>query len=346
MTAAPLLQVRDLTVRFQTATGTVQAVDSLSFSLEAGQTLGIVGESGSGKTATAYALLQLHAAPPVVYPSGEVLFDGADLMRLDEGGLRRIRGKDIAMVFQDPMSSLNPVFTIGEQIVEAIRTHEAESKSGARARAIRALADVGIPSPEINIDKYPHEYSGGMLQRAMIAMALSTGPRLLIADEPTTALDVTIQAQILQLIAELQDRHGMAVLLITHDLGVIARLADRVLVMYAGRAVETGPTKDVFADPLMPYTWYLMRAVPRLADERESLVPIPGQIPSLLRPPAGCRFHPRCELARETCRSVRPALEEKMPGHLSACLLTPETQRAERPVSARRPSAVDAGAAE
>ena len=317
----PLLRVRDLRVHFRTSAGDVRAVDGVSFDLRKGETLAIVGESGCGKTATAYAILQLHNSPPALYPSGEVLFDGRDLMQSEEAELREIRGRDICMIFQDPMTSLNPVFTIGDQIAEAVLTHKTVGVKEARDQAVEALRDVGIPSPETNVDKYPHEYSGGMLQRAMIAMALVTGPRLLVADEPTTALDVTIQTQILELIVALQRKYDMAVLIITHDLGVVARIADQLLVMYAGRAVEVGRAEEVFADPRMPYTWYLMRAIPRFGDSENSLVPIPGQIPNLVQPPAGCPFHPRCEFALPACAQKIPKLEEKNEGHQAACLV-------------------------
>ena len=250
-----MLEVKDLRTHFRAADGVVKAVDGVSFSLEPGGTLGLVGESGSGKSVTALSIMQPNPKPPAEHPEGEILFEGHDLLQVSESRMQKIRGNDIAMIFQDPMTSLNPVLTVGDQIIEAIRIHQQVSKSEAKKRTEQVLTDVGIANPERRAKEYPHQYSAGMRQRAMIAMALSCNPKVLIADEPTTALDVTIQAQILELMVDLQERYGMAIILITHDLGVVAQLADKVMVMYAGRAVEQGETDDVFYDPLMPYTW-------------------------------------------------------------------------------------------
>ncbi len=320
-----MLEVNNLKTHFKTQDGVVKAVDGVSFSLEPGETLGIVGESGSGKSVTALSLMQLNPKPPVEYPEGEVLFEGRDLLRASESEMQKIRGNDIAMIFQDPMTSLNPVFTVGNQIMEAIRIHQQVSKGEAKKRAIQVLRDVGIANPERRVDEYPHQYSGGMRQRAMIAMGLSCNPKVLIADEPTTALDVTIQAQILELMVDLQEKYGTAIVMITHDLGVVAQLADKVMVMYAGRAVEQGPTDDVFYDPMMPYTWSLLRSIPRLDTAGEvRLLPIKGTPPSLIFLPEGCNFNPRCPFVKDECHRIDPALERKKPGHAAACILSPE----------------------
>lgn len=320
-----LLQVNNLTTCFDTPNGVVTAVDGVSFSLSAGETLGIVGESGSGKSVMSLSLMQLNPTPSAFYPSGEILFQGRDLLRASEAQLQQIRGNEIAMIFQDPMTSLNPVFTIGAQITEAIRTHQQVGKKEAQERAIQVLRDVGIASPEKRFHEYPHQYSGGMRQRAMIAMALACNPKILIADEPTTALDVTIQAQILELMKSIQEKYGTAIIMITHDLGVVAQIADRVMVMYGGRVVEEGETDDVFYRPSMPYTWSLLRALPRLdAAGKQSLLPIKGLPPSLISLPEGCRFSPRCPFAFAECRRVNPELVEKRPSHLAACLLSVE----------------------
>ena len=326
-----MLEVRDLKTHFSTPDGVVKAVDGVSFSLSEGEVLGIVGESGSGKSVTALSVMQLNATPPGYYPEGEILFEGRDLLEASERELQKIRGDDIAMIFQDPMTSLNPVFTVGSQISEAIRIHQQVSKSEARERTIKVLTDVGIANPRERATDYPHQFSGGMRQRAMIAMALSCNPKILIADEPTTALDVTIQAQILELMVGLQEEYGTAIVMITHDLGVVAQLADQVMVMYAGRAVEQGHTEDIFYDPQMPYTWSLLRSLPRLdATGQTRLLPIKGQPPSLISLPAGCNFNPRCPFARDECHSVDPALEEKKPGHHAACILSIEELEAEK----------------
>ncbi len=320
-----MLEVNNLKTHFKTQDGVVKAVDGISFSLEAGETLGIVGESGSGKSVTALSIMQLNPEPPVTYPEGEILFEGEDLLKTSDKKMQKIRGNDIAMIFQDPMTSLNPVFTVGNQISEAIRIHQQVSKSEARQKAIQALKDVGIANPERRVREYPHQFSGGMRQRAMIAMGLACNPKVLIADEPTTALDVTIQAQILELMVDLQDKYGTAIVMITHDLGVVAQIADKVMVMYAGRAVEQATTDDVFYDPLMPYSWSLLRSLPRLDTAGEvRLLPIKGQPPSLIHLPKGCNFSSRCPFVKEECHETDPVLEEKKPGHAAACILSVE----------------------
>ncbi len=320
-----MLEVNSLKTHFKTQDGVVKAVDGVSFSLEAGETLGIVGESGSGKSVTALSIMGLNPKPPARYPEGEILFEGQDLLKVPEKRMQQIRGNDIAMIFQDPMTSLNPVFTVGNQIREAIRIHQNVSKDEARKRTIQVLRDVGIANPEQRVKEYPHQFSGGMRQRAMIAMGLACNPKILIADEPTTALDVTIQAQILELMVELQEKYGTAIVMITHDLGVVAQLADKVMVMYAGRAVEQGPTEDVFYDPLMPYSWSLLRSIPRLDTAGEvRLLPIKGTPPSLIFLPKGCNFSPRCPFVKDECHEIDPALDEKKPGHSAACILSVE----------------------
>ncbi|MQA81024.1 MAG: ATP-binding cassette domain-containing protein [Streptosporangiales bacterium] len=319
---APLLEIRDLQVEFRLDTGTVRAVNGVSMAVEAGCTLAVVGESGSGKTATALSVLRLHPTPPCVYAGGEIVVEGRDLLRLSEREMRRVRGNDIAMVFQDPMTSLNPVKTIGAQIVEVLRLHQDLSRHEARLRAVEALREVGIPDPESRAGAYPHQFSGGMRQRAMIAMALACQPKILIADEPTTALDVTVQAQIMELLADLQDRFGMAIVLITHDLGIVAQAADDVLVMYAGRPVESARVDDLFERPQMPYTLSLLRSMPRSdVPGGAPFDPIPGIPPNLLDLPSGCSFRPRCGYAFEACADEVPPLRERAPGHAAACLL-------------------------
>jgi len=320
-----MLEVNNLRTHFKTHDGVVKSVDGVSFSLEPGETLGIVGESGSGKSVTALSIMQLNPKPPVEYPEGEILFEDDDLLQVPESRMRKIRGNDIAMIFQDPMTSLNPVFTVGNQIREAIRIHQNASKDEAQQRTIQVLRDVGIANPEQRVKEYPHQYSGGMRQRAMIAMGLACNPKILIADEPTTALDVTIQAQILELMVELQEKYGTAIVMITHDLGVVAQLADNVMVMYAGRAVEQGSTEDVFYDPLMPYSWSLLRSIPRLDRAGEvRLLPIKGTPPSLIFLPDGCNFSPRCPFVKDECHDIDPPLDEKKPGHSAACILSVE----------------------
>jgi peptide/nickel transport system ATP-binding protein len=326
----PLLRVEDLRVEFDTEDGVLHAVDGISYEVSRGRTLGIVGESGSGKTVAAMTLLGLTRQAGARI-SGRIFFDGRDLLALPEESLRALRGEQIAMVFQDPLSALHPLYRVGAQLVEAVRAHHAVSKASARARVIELLGHVGIPDPRRLADQYPHELSGGMRQRAMIAMALINEPRLLVADEPTTALDVTIQAQILALLERLQQELSMAIVLITHDLGVIAEAAHDVAVMYAGRIVERAPVELLFAVPEHPYTWGLLRSRPRLHGPREQeLVPIAGSPPSLVRRPSGCHFHPRCPYAQPEHARVDPALEP-LPGpssHLVACLLPVQTRRA------------------
>src|SRR5579862_3618905 len=325
-----LLEVRDLKTSFRTDDGLVKAVDGVSFSVEKGKTLGIVGESGSGKSVTCLTIMGLNNKRNTI-SSGEALFNGKDLLRMSPGELRRIRGNDIAMIFQDPMTSLNPVHTIGRQLREAITLHRAVSKSQAQARAVEVLKAVGIPRAERRIDDYPHQFSGGMRQRVMIAMSLINDPDLLIADEPTTALDVTTQAQILALIERLQAEYHSAVIMITHDLGVVAEIADNVVVMYAARVVERAPVENIFKRPEHPYTWGLMASLPRLDTDVARLVQIPGQPPSLLRPPKGCRFHPRCAYTMSICRETEPLLipAPDEPAHLQACHLDEATKERE-----------------
>ncbi len=315
-----LLEVRGLSTRFTTRDGIVKAVDGVSFALEPGKTLGVVGESGSGKSVTALSMMRLVAEPQGKIVGGEVLFKGADVLKMSEREVRDMRGNRIAMIFQDPMTSLNPVFRVGRQIGESLILHKGMSRKDAFDRAVQLLDMVGIPNARDRAKDYPHQFSGGMRQRAMIAMALACDPDILIADEPTTALDVTIQAQILELIMEMQERTGTAIIIITHDLGVVADIANDVMVMYAGRQVEYGESRHVFGDSLHPYTWGLLDSLPRHdSDEKGELVPIEGQPPSLINVPYGCAFHPRCPYAEEICRSEVPPLLATDTGHLSAC---------------------------
>jgi peptide/nickel transport system ATP-binding protein len=331
-TAPPtrFLEVRDLRVHFPTDDGLVRSVDGLSFGLERGRTLGIVGESGSGKSVTSLALLGLHKGRHANV-SGQVWLDGEELVAASNEHVRRLRGKKMAMIFQDPLSALHPYYTIGHQIVEAYRVHNDVSKKAARQHAADMLGRVGIPRPATRLDDYPHQFSGGMRQRAMIAMALSCDPELLIADEPTTALDVTVQAQILDLVRELQSEFGSAVIMITHDLGVVAEIADDILVMYGGRGVEYGTADDVFNRPEHPYTWGLLSSMPRLdRDRQDRLVPIPGSPPSLIGLPPGCAFHPRCRycsLNGDLSTTVVPEMAETSGGHTVACHLDPAKRR-------------------
>jgi peptide/nickel transport system ATP-binding protein len=318
-----LLDVRALKTFFQVEGGEFPAVDGISFSIDTGRTLGIVGESGCGKSVTALSIMGLVPRPPGRIAGGEVLFDGVDLLRLSTAALRELRGNRISMIFQEPMTSLNPVLTVGEQIVEGILRHRPMSREAARNRAIEMLAMVHIPSPEQRFDDYPYRLSGGMRQRVMIAMALSCKPKLLIADEPTTALDVTIQAQILDLMRTLRAETGTAIILITHDLGVVAELADDVAVMYAGRIVERASVDALFAEPQHPYTVGLLGSIPRLDIEQDRLAAIEGQVPNPLAPVAGCRFHPRCPFAIERCRRDDPPLLDLGNGHQSACWRAP-----------------------
>jgi oligopeptide/dipeptide ABC transporter ATP-binding protein len=329
--SAPLLEVRDLAVSFRTEDGIVHAVDGVSFTVGEGEVVGIVGESGSGKSVTMMSVMRLITDPNVMY-AGEILYKGRNLMSLSKDAMREVRGEEIAMIFQDPMTSLNPVYTVGWQIEEQLNEHYDLRKGQARRRAIELLEQVGIPNPEQRVDDYPHQFSGGMRQRVMIALALSCNPDLLIADEPTTALDVTIQAQILELIKNLRRDFGSAVVLITHDLGVVADIADRILVMYAGRIVEEGDKEQIFYDPQHPYTWGLLGSIARLdRPKAQRLTAIAGQPPSLINRPRGCNFRPRCPQAFDRCRVDDPALTEKVGGgHLDACHLPPEDKRARR----------------
>jgi peptide/nickel transport system ATP-binding protein len=326
---APLLEVRDLRVEFDTEDGVVHAVDGVSYAVEQGRALGIVGESGSGKSVSSLTLMGLTRVQGARI-SGAAIFEGRDLLALPEHEMRSIRGNDIAMIFQDPLSSLHPFYKVGAQLAEAVRAHRDVSKSDAWTRAVELLALVDIPDARARAQAYPHEFSGGMRQRAMIAMALANDPKLLIADEPTTALDVTVQAQILELIRRLQRELDTAVVMITHDLGVIAETVDEVAVMYAGRIVERAPTETIFRAPEHPYTWGLLKSIPRLDVPRdEPLVPIPGAPPSLIARPSGCHFHPRCPYVREAHTRTDPKLEPLPgePGHQVACLLGPATRK-------------------
>ena len=321
-----LLTVKDLKVSFNTEDGVVHAVEGVSYEVEPGKTLGIVGESGSGKTVGTLTIMGLTRAANTRI-SGQAIFDGEDLLSASEQQMRAIRGDEIAMIFQDPLSSLHPFFTIGSQLVEAIQVHNKVSKAAARTRSAELLTMVGLSDARDRLSSYPHEFSGGMRQRVMIAMALANEPRLLIADEPTTALDVTVQAQILELIAELQAETGTAMIIITHDLGVVAEVADEIAVMYAGRIVEQASAAELFANPQHPYTRGLLASIPRLDRDRSSgLDPIAGRPPSLIAPPSGCAFHPRCPRAFDRCPAELPPLEPAAAGseHLVACLLSPE----------------------
>ncbi len=327
MAEAPVLEVRDLRTHFVTDDGVVKAVDGVSFDVKAGETLGIVGESGCGKSVTSLSILRLIASPPGKIAGGQILFKGTDLLGLSDPEMRKIRGNDISMIFQEPMTSLNPVYTCGDQIMEAVILHQKVGKAEARTRAIEMLHLVGIPSPEQRVDEYPHQLSGGMRQRVMIAMALSCQPEVLIADEPTTALDVTIQAQILELLNRLQKEMGMAILLITHDLGVVAETCDRVAVMYAGQIVEYAGVEEIFDQPRMPYTSGLLGSIPRLGEHHERLRVIPGNVPNPSEFPPGCKFHPRCPVAIDRCRVDNPPLEEIRPRHWARCWRAPEIEK-------------------
>ena len=319
-----LLSVRDLRTYFHTDTGVVRAVDGVSFDIAKGEVVGIVGESGSGKSITAMSILGLIPVPPGRIESGQILWKGRDLLTLSNSELRKIRGKEISMIFQDPMTSLNPVYTIGNQIEEMIRTHQPVSRAQAKAKAIDMLKLVGIPRAEQRADDFPHQFSGGMRQRAMIAMALACEPELLICDEPTTALDVTIQAQVLEVIEKSAQELGAAILLITHDLGVVAGMTNRVCVMYGGQFVEAGEVDDIYYQPRMPYTWGLLDSIPRLNDGvHRRLHPIKGSPPNMSRPPVGCRFSPRCAYVQAECLTAVPeltAVADAGPGHLARCV--------------------------
>jgi peptide/nickel transport system ATP-binding protein len=320
----PLLEIRDLKTWFRTDDGMVRAVDGVSFSIARGETLAVVGESGCGKTVTARSVLKLIDMPPGRFAGGQILWRGRDLIPLGEAEMDKIRTREIAMVFQEPMTSLNPVYPVGEQIVESLRTHEGLSRKAALAGAVEMLRLVQIPNAERRVGDYPHQFSGGMRQRVMIAMALACKPQLLIADEPTTALDVTIQAQILELLNDMKARLGMAIMLITHAMGVVAENAQRVVVMYAGKVVEEAPVGELFANPRHPYTQGLIRSIPRVdiaARGRVRLEQIPGTVPSLLNPPSGCRFAARCRFAVDACRNAEPPLRAVAADHKVACIL-------------------------
>ena len=326
---APILSVRNLRAHFATRDGVVRAVDGVSFDVNAYEILALVGESGCGKSVTSLSILRLLDEPPAKL-AGSVMFAGRDLMELDEAEMRRLRGNEISMIFQEPMTSLNPLLTVGRQLIEPIRLHQGLRTAEARRRAVEMLTLVGIPSPERSVNEYPHQLSGGMRQRVMIAIAIACNPKILVADEPTTALDVTIQAQILDLMRDLQTRIGSAIILITHDLGVVAEMAQRVVVMYAGRKVEDGSLEAIFLNPRHPYTRGLLGAVPRLGSSSEGrqqqqrLTEIPGAVPSPIAPAAGCSFAGRCEMARELCRRAPPELREVSANHTAACHFSEE----------------------
>jgi oligopeptide/dipeptide ABC transporter ATP-binding protein len=325
--AEPLLSVRDLRTYFYTESGVAKSVDGVTFDIGAGETVGLVGESGCGKSVTALSLMRLVRPPGRIEPGSQIRFESADLATLGEKAMREIRGARVAMVFQEPMTALNPVFTVGDQIAEVVRVHNAGSKKEAWDRAVKMLETVGIPSPEQRAHEYPHQLSGGMRQRVVIAMALIMNPALVIADEPTTALDVTIQAQILDLLRDLQQKFGTSILLITHDLGVVAETASRVIVMYGGEIVEEAPVADLFARAHHPYTEGLLAAMPQVGQERERLATIPGTVPPPTRWPEGCRFHDRCPYAWERCASEHPPLYQIGEGHVSRCHLAAEPAR-------------------
>jgi len=318
---SPLLEVRGLRTEFRIGDGVLRAVDGISYTVEQGETVAIVGESGSGKSVGAMSILRLIPDPPGRIADGRILFAGRDLLRATDEEIRRVRGGEIGMVFQEPMTSLNPVLTIGRQITEAIEQHRGADRAAADKRAVELLGLVGIADPQRRLKQYPHQFSGGMRQRVMIAIAIACDPKLIIADEPTTALDVTIQAQILDLIRELQVRLGLAVILVTHDLGIVAEYADDVTILYAARVMEQSPSAELFRNPLNPYTLGLLGSIPGIDGTRlHRLQAIPGTIPSSLNPPAGCRFHPRCPRVIPKCSEVDPPLENKAPNHYVACI--------------------------
>ena len=315
-----LLEVDDLKMYFHTEDGVVRAVDGVSYTLDRGETLGVVGESGSGKSVTHMTMMGLIPMPPGKIEGGSVLYRGHDLLNMPEAQMQHVRGNDIAMIFQDPMTSLNPVYKIGKQVGEGLRLHRGYSKEQALKRAVELLDAVGIPEPEKRVNEYPHQFSGGMRQRVMIAMALACDPDILSADEPTTALDVTIQAQIIELMQEMQEKNGNAIVMITHDLGVVADIADKIMVMYAGRPVEFGTADEIFYESRHPYTWGLIRSIPEQAtDEKKPLTPIHGNPPALSNLPKGCVFSPRCPYATDKCRAERPERFETGTGHYAAC---------------------------
>ena len=324
----PILSVRDLRIHFHTGAGIARAVDGVSFDLHAGRTLALVGESGCGKSVTSMGILRVLPTPPARIESGEIRFGGRDLLTLPDAEMRKVRGGEISMIFQEPMTSLNPVYAIGDQIGDVLRLHRAMSRPEARAEAVRLLTEVGIPAPDRRVDDFPHQLSGGMLQRAMIAMALACNPKVLIADEPTTALDVTIQAQILDLLRRIQAERGTAILLITHDLGVVAEMAHEVAVMYAGHIVEYAGVEDLFTRPSHPYTRGLFASLPGIAQPGERLHTIPGSVPPATAFPDGCRFAPRCGHAFAPCTRDTPPLVEIAPGHRAACWLHDAAARA------------------
>lgn len=318
----PLLDVSNLSVVFDTYAGPVKAVDHVSFQVFPGEAVGIVGESGCGKSVTAHSIMQLNPTPPGRYPSGKILFNDTDLLQQTESALEKIRGNAISMIFQDPLTALNPVLTIGNQIAETLQLHQKLDQQSANRQAVELLRLVGIPAPEQRLQDYPHQFSGGMRQRVMIAIALSCNPKLLIADEPTTALDVTIQAQILDLLKDLQAKLNTSIILISHDLGAIAELCSRVIVMYAGKIIESGTTADIYYHPQHPYTWGLLKSLPRLdTPHKEPLTTIAGQPPDLLQPPAGCHFHPRCPYAMCICADHYPEVTQLSSGHQVTCWL-------------------------
>ncbi|HYF91377.1 MAG TPA: ABC transporter ATP-binding protein [Symbiobacteriaceae bacterium] len=317
-----LVDIRNLKTYFYTEDGVVPAVDGVDLYVKRGETLGVVGESGCGKSVTSLSVMRLIASPPGKIVGGEIIFEGEDLLKKTEPEMRKIRGNDISMIFQEPMTSLNPVYTIGDQISEAIILHQGLSKKEAIDKAVEMLRLVGIPLPERRVKEYPHQLSGGMRQRVMIAMALSCNPKLLIADEPTTALDVTIQAQILELMKKLKKELGMAIMLITHDLGVVAEMCERVVVMYGGKVVEEGDAVSIYKSPLHPYTEGLLQSIPRMDEDVDRLHVIEGVVPNPLHLPEGCRFHPRCPYAVDKCKQAQPALEQVAPGRFVACYLS------------------------
>ena len=333
-----LLEVDDLKMYFHTQDGVVKAVDGVSYTLDRGETLGVVGESGSGKSVTSLTIMGLIEMPPGRIEGGDVRYRGKSLLQMSDEEMQHIRGNDIAMIFQDPMTSLNPVYTIGRQLGEGLRLHRGYTKEQATQRAIELLGLVGIPNPEQRVKDYPHQFSGGMRQRVMIAMALACDPDILIADEPTTALDVTIQAQIIELMQEMQEKNGNAIIMITHDLGVVADVADKIMVMYAGRPVEFGTAEEIFYHPTHPYTWGLMRSIPeQVIDEKKPLTPIKGNPPSLVNLPKGCSFAPRCPYATDRCRNERPETYTSETGHYSRCHFAsdPEFIAKNAPVNSR-----------
>jgi oligopeptide/dipeptide ABC transporter ATP-binding protein len=320
----PLLSVRNLKVRFGAGPGAVTAVDNVSFDIAPGEVFGLVGESGSGKSATCRSLIRLYGGSTASLPNGTILLNGRDLTRLQDDELSDVRGAEIAMIFQDPMSALNPTMRIGEQIGESLQRHQGLSRRAARQEALQLLKAVGVTAPERRLDSYPHHFSGGMRQRVLIALALACRPKLLIADEPTTALDVTVQDQILKLIMKLRQETGLAVLLVTHDLGVVAQTCDRVAVMYAGRIVETGSARQIFRRPSHPYTRALLAALPSRDGRKAALEPIGGEPPNLAAPPSGCRFHPRCSFGADACRTASHILSPIETGHMNACIRSGE----------------------